>query len=293
MSTRAITWAMERTGLRSSTKFVLVALANYANEQHEAYPSVAAIESDTCQDRKTVLANLRRLVDDGFLHDTGRRVGSTAQVIVYRLAVGVDVVSGKGSENGTVMSADAARTTDAHDVGVGAVESPQTVPKTGPLNSTVFPVKESQFSAETVPFFRETVPKTGHVYVRNHKEPLPPLPPGGGCAASADGGRGGLLPAGWGYDPDGQGGMTAEIVAEAKRLKDELGVDWGLQRLRFELDEFHDYWHSVPAAKGRRRNWLATWRNRCRLRMAQQPSADPVRRDRQAAAARDARRLGA
>lgn len=304
MSTRAITWAMERQGLKSSTKFVLVALANYANEQHEAYPSVAALESDTCQDRKTVLANLRRLVDGGFLMDSGKRVGSTAQVVVYRLAVGVDVNAVKSTENGTVTSA-AARTNAGVVDSRGAVESLQTVPKTEPfnsaengtvtaervpnsglLNSTVFPPKESQFSAETVPFL-------GHVYV---KEPLgtkepPKAPQGGRRVAASD--RGERLPDGWGFDADGPGGMTVEVVEAARALKTELAVDWGLARLRFELGEFSDYWRSATGRTSKKLDWLAAWRNRLRQRMAEAPGNDPVRRDRQLAAARDAARMGA
>lgn len=85
MSVEAITWAMKRQGLRSSEKFVLVCMANYANEDRECYPSNAALADATSQDHKTVRANLQRLIDAGEIADTGRRVGSTSQIPVYRL----------------------------------------------------------------------------------------------------------------------------------------------------------------------------------------------------------------
>jgi hypothetical protein len=78
-----------------------------------------------------VLANLQRLQEMGFIEDTGRRCGMTGQVIVYRLLFGsaddVNAASQQSqnrnsSENGTVPKTDA--------------------------NSTVFPVKQSRFSAK-------------------------------------------------------------------------------------------------------------------------------------------------
>jgi hypothetical protein len=97
------------------------------------YPSVQYLSDATCQDRKTVLENIKRLKDSGHISDTGRRKGATGQVIVYQL---------NSAENGTV------KTTIDKSTESG------TVPKTDG-NSPVFPVKESRFS-------HVTVPKTGH-----------------------------------------------------------------------------------------------------------------------------------
>ena len=36
---------------------------------------------------------------------------------------------------------------------------------------------------------------------------------------------------------------------------------WGRERVLDVADRFRDYWVSVPGAKGRKRDWLATWRN--------------------------------
>lgn len=117
MSVEAITWALKERVDRSSTKFVLVVLANCATpDESICWPSADYLANATCQDRKTVLENLRRLRELGYLEDTGERRGSTSQVRVYRL---------KRPESGTV-------------------------PKT-PEKSPDFSVEESRFPPATVP----------------------------------------------------------------------------------------------------------------------------------------------
>jgi hypothetical protein len=139
VSNAAIDWAMKLRLDKSSVKFVLVCLANRANENTSlCFPSIKQLEEETCQDRKTVIANLRELCRLGLIEDTSERVGATRQIIVYRVLVGSSPKTGTGSENGTVP----------------VLES----------NSTVFTLKESRFSAETVP---ETV----HGTQINPKEP--------------------------------------------------------------------------------------------------------------------------
>ena len=85
MSLEAITWALKQPVTHSSAKFVLVILANCADLSMEAWPSAAYLSATTGQDRKTVLANLARLREEGWITDTGRRKGETKQVIVYEL----------------------------------------------------------------------------------------------------------------------------------------------------------------------------------------------------------------
>lgn len=140
MSVEAITWALRQETPSSTAKFILVALANCARaEDGLAWPSIAYLCEATQQDRKTVIANLGRLETALLIRRSGT-AGRTKQINVYELALRppppTDTKSGTGTENGTVP-----------DV---------------PANSTVFPSKESQISASTVP-------KTGHGTVRNHK----------------------------------------------------------------------------------------------------------------------------
>lgn len=138
MSVEAITWALAQKLDRSSAKFVLVAMANCADAEMICWPSMNYLTEATCQDRKTVLENIRRLKDAGFIRDTEDRKGRTAQVAVYQL---------NSTDIGTVKESQKRNSTENG-----------TVPKTD-AKSPVFPIKESRFSVETVP-------KTGHGTVK-------------------------------------------------------------------------------------------------------------------------------
>ncbi len=141
MSVEAITWALAQAIPHSSAKFVLVAIANLANADGQAWPSVGYLAEATSQDRKTVQANIARLRGWGYLHDSGLRKGATKQVIVYEL---------KTPEIGPVKEAQKRNSTRSGTV-------PNFPPK-----EPVFPEKEAQISSETGP-------KTGHGTI---KEPL-------------------------------------------------------------------------------------------------------------------------
>jgi hypothetical protein len=156
VSVEAITWALGADAPSSTSKFVLVALANCARaEDGRAWPSVAYLCDATQQDRKTVIANIGRLESAGLIREVGR-MGSTKQIRMFELGE----AQTNGAENGTV-------------------------PKF-PSKGTVFPRKESQISPERVP-------KTGHGTVRNHKgtviEPKKPS-----ASVGADGANGGAEP---------------------------------------------------------------------------------------------------
>lgn len=142
MSVEAIAWALAQPVGRSSAKFVLVAMANCANADMLCWPSVAYLVTATCQDRKTVIENMRRLREEGYIVQMSGSKGRTASVPIYRLS---------STENGTPkqsrFSAEAVPKT-------GPVPKTEPVPKTD-TSSPVFPQKQSRFSAEAVP-------KTGH-----------------------------------------------------------------------------------------------------------------------------------
>lgn len=91
MSTNALFWALRFRGLSSGAKFVLIALADVANNNGEAFPSIAHLSEVTEQNRKSVVRNLQRLIEHGIIEDTERRVGRTGQVIVYKLHMTPDL----------------------------------------------------------------------------------------------------------------------------------------------------------------------------------------------------------
>jgi len=112
---------------KSSTKFVLVALADYANESGEAYPSVETICRKTSLNRKTVLAAFKDLQTIKYISDSGERKGKTQQIKVWQLH------SFNSTKNGTLKES---QKRDSTENG--------TVPKTDtkqPKNGTL---KESQ-----------------------------------------------------------------------------------------------------------------------------------------------------
>lgn len=91
MSTTAVHWAL-RLSLpprSSSAKALLIVLSFLSRETRtkrlECFPSVGYLVEVTGQNRKTLIANLDKLERWGLLSDTGRRMGVTRQVIVYRL----------------------------------------------------------------------------------------------------------------------------------------------------------------------------------------------------------------
>ena len=66
--------------------------------------------------------------------------------------------------------------------------------------------------------------------------------------------RGTRLPEDWSPSPEDRG------------FANDLGVDASQT-----ADEFRDYWHAIPGAKGRKLDWSKTFRNRCR-EIARRPS---------------------
>ena len=134
MSNEAINWALEQPVSKSSSKFVLVAMANLAGPEMTCWPSYKHLTSATSLDVKTVQAGLKRLRDEGFISDTGERKGATGQVIVYRLNTpefGGVTSAPKTTENGAVL---------------GNSKTP-----VFPDNTPVFPIKDPQISHETPP----------------------------------------------------------------------------------------------------------------------------------------------
>ena len=86
MSIRALDWAFKQN-VHPLHKFVLVALADYASDKGLAYPSIETLTRKTNMSRSTVLRALKSLCEKQFLTDTGKGVGRTRQIKVYRIGV--------------------------------------------------------------------------------------------------------------------------------------------------------------------------------------------------------------
>lgn len=101
MSFDAIRWALAQAGLKSSAKFVLVAMADCVNSEDGpemlCWPSAQHLIDITGQDRKTILESVKRLRELGYIEDTGGRKGVTGQVAVYKLQTpeGMPLIAGE------------------------------------------------------------------------------------------------------------------------------------------------------------------------------------------------------
>ena len=70
----------------ATMRFVLLAMSDYANEAKEAYPSIRTIMNKTMMDRKTVQKQILELEKQGYIADTGRRVGATNSIKVWAIS---------------------------------------------------------------------------------------------------------------------------------------------------------------------------------------------------------------
>jgi hypothetical protein len=85
LSISALNWAFAQKIKPATRKFVLVTLANFANEDSLAFPCIQTLEDFTCLDRKTIVSCLTSLMRDGLIEDTGDRKGITKQVRVFKV----------------------------------------------------------------------------------------------------------------------------------------------------------------------------------------------------------------
>ena len=87
MSIYALNLAFKADIANSSTKFVFVALADYANEEMEIYPTIESIIWKTSLNKKTILLAIEKLINCGVLVDTGQKKGKTKQTKVYKIDI--------------------------------------------------------------------------------------------------------------------------------------------------------------------------------------------------------------
>lgn len=158
MSNQAIDWALAQPVKHSTAKFVLMVMANRADDDMICWPSTADLCQQTAQDRKTVQENLRRLREAGFIEDTGERKGATKQVIVYRL---------KTPEIGPVEDDLDTPIEIASDAGIGCTKEAQKRNSTNNGTGPNFPSKRPEIPTKEAQISPVTGPKTGH---GTHKE---------------------------------------------------------------------------------------------------------------------------
>lgn len=84
MSFQAMCWALKQPG-KTAEKFLLIVIANYADENGQAWPSVERLCADTGMSRATVQRSLRKLEKSGLLSCHKRVKGSLQTSNLYKL----------------------------------------------------------------------------------------------------------------------------------------------------------------------------------------------------------------
>ena len=100
MSIAAIAWAFKQKLSSSSEKFVLVKLADNANDEGLAWPSLNRIQADTALSRNTVLSCISALEKKGLLRIERRREGSVNLRNQYWLLLDVFITEKKPKRKG-------------------------------------------------------------------------------------------------------------------------------------------------------------------------------------------------
>lgn len=191
MSIEAIN-AVRRMEIRPcGRKFIVMALADYADENGSCYPSVKTLADYTCQGEKTVRDHLIALEQMGFLTRERTR-NDSGQLGQYRYKINYR------------------------------------------RNS---PVAEFA-SGEKPP--SPAAKSAGHNHQNSNLTVREPL-------EGAREPRASRLPENW-------------IIPEAYVAYAESQGMTG-EEIGHEADRFRDYWIAQPGAKGRKADWLATWRN--------------------------------
>lgn len=85
MSNPAITWARGITGIEPAEKLVLLLLADQANKQAQAWPSVAKLQAEGCMGERTVQRALAGLAEKGLIKREG--AGGRSLTRLYTLMI--------------------------------------------------------------------------------------------------------------------------------------------------------------------------------------------------------------
>ena len=273
--------AMDRPdGLNAKHRMLLLVLADHANAAGEVFLSRAAMEAETWLDRKTVSRALADLRDGGWIVDTGKRVGRTAQVIVWNLPW-IDHRHKEAQRRATFEGEDyidhGVRSETQQRQGLKPVsggregEQNGNRPENGHLNERgpffpgkrpVFPRKEAQIRATEPPTgFNPSTEAVTPLHGASARERATDRQAAAGKSApSKRKATGQRLPEDW--QPD------AELLHWAAKEVPDLDV-------LAETEVFRDHWIAAAGANARKASWDATWRNWMRraVGMARRPGA--------------------
>ena len=156
MSWGALAWATESEVGSSAAKFILILLANKADENFSCYPSIRTLMAESNAGRSTVLRALRDLETRGFIsrrpqfHDSGAR-RSTRYYLNHPLAPHLSPGPDTGPPRPDLgpPGLDSRRTPSRSRTGTVSERHPPGVPQRDPLNPSIeSPSEPSDVAAE-------------------------------------------------------------------------------------------------------------------------------------------------
>lgn len=179
MSWEALAWAKDSDIAQPVAKFILVLLANKADENFSCYPSIRTLVAESGAGRSTVLRALSYLEMHGFVtrrpqfHDSGAR-RSTRYYLNHPQAQGLPPSPDPGlpSPNAGPFSPVPTRGPSHIETGAVPERHPTGVPNRDPLNPSTRPPSEPDDSAALI---LATVIHSWKLEVRNANSLLPAI----------------------------------------------------------------------------------------------------------------------
>lgn len=222
MSVRTMARVWESSKHSGANLLLLLAIADFADDNGRAYPSISTLASKCRTKPRYTMKLLDSLTTSGELKILKGQgpMGRGGRTNLYHI-----IFESFSSKGGEVVNGNALVTS-------GAAVNPDALVNHGAL------VNPGAGSSE--PGFREVVNQGAPKPSRNHQEPKKAHAP---RSAAAD--CGSRLPLDWTLPTEWK------VWAEAARPDIDAGAT---------ADNFADYWHALPGAKGRKVDWLATWR---------------------------------
>ena len=248
MSIWAVNWALNEQLPSTMSKLLLVALANFANDEDEAWPHLETLESMVGVSKRTVLRGLRELCDGGWISRLqgfadGPRGGLVKVNSVYRLNLPETVTRrcGHGADRpGQLRETPSQVRSDTGDTTVPSVNKSPSQVRSDTGDTTV---DRSDTGDTTVVTLVTPLYKEEPSVEPSDLTPLPPTPPaaavvladgsggvGSGSESDVEDSRGGVgLPAA-GSAPAGGRAVSPATGADVASVGRDVAADWALVR---------------------------------------------------------------
>lgn len=220
MSIWAVNWALNEQLPSTMSKLLLVALANFANDEDEAWPHLETLESMVGVSKRTVLRGLRELCDGGWISRLqgfadGPRGGLVKVNSVYRLNLPETVTRrcGHGADRpGQLRETPSQVRSDTGDTTVPSVnKSPSQV--RGDMDVTT--VDRSDTGDTTVVTLVTPLYKEEPSVEPSDLTPLPPTPPAAAVVLADGSGGVGSGPGSYPDVEDSRGGVGLPAAGSA------------------------------------------------------------------------------